>query len=114
MKSFGQRLKELRNERNLTQKELAKILMIAIPTLSHWECDYQEPAFKEIKTLSDYFNVSADYLLGRTDDLGAILNPDEGFHTSPMEQQLILSFRKLPAQSQEYIFGIIQNLAAHT
>ncbi|MBQ9730275.1 MAG: helix-turn-helix transcriptional regulator [Clostridia bacterium] len=37
---------------------------IIVPTLSHWECGYQEPSFKDLIALCKYFDVSADYLLG--------------------------------------------------
>ena len=67
MKTFGSILKELRKERGLTQKAMAKKLSVAVPTLSHWECDYQEPSFELLRTLCKYFDVSADYLLGLED-----------------------------------------------
>lgn len=75
LRKFTMRLKELRHEKNLTQRELAQILSITIPTLSHWECGYQEPSNKDLLAISDTFNVSVDYLLGRTDELGAIIPP---------------------------------------
>lgn len=67
MKTFGELLKELRIERGITQKRLAQELSITVPTLSHWECNYQEPSFKDLVRLCDYFEVSADYLLGGKD-----------------------------------------------
>ena len=67
MKTFGEKLKELRIEKGLTQRELAQQLSITVPTLSHWECGYQEPSFKDLITLCKYVEVSADYLLGLTD-----------------------------------------------
>ena len=67
MKTFGELLKELRIEKGITQKRLAQELSITVPTLSHWECNYQEPSFKDLVQLCDYFEVSADYLLGRKD-----------------------------------------------
>lgn len=67
MKTFGELLKELRIEKGITQKRLAQELSITVPTLSHWECNYQEPSFKDLVRLCDYFEVSADYLLGRKD-----------------------------------------------
>ena len=67
MKTFGELLKELRVEKGITQKRLANELSITVPTLSHWECNYQEPSFKDLVRLCDYFEVSADYLLGRKD-----------------------------------------------
>jgi transcriptional regulator with XRE-family HTH domain len=49
---------------------MAKELSITVSTLSHWECDYQEPSFKDLLSLSKYFNVTTDYLLGVEDDFG--------------------------------------------
>lgn len=129
MNSAGNKIKELRNEKNLTQKELAMILHIPIPTLSHWECGYTEPSHKDIIAICNFFNIPADYLLGRTDDFGTIISTatkQQSVATttlsaaaktqlgeiSPIEEQLILDFRKLPAQTQDYVIGITRNLAA--
>ena len=67
MKKFSERLKELRQEKNLTQKQLANELAVTIPTLSHWECGYQEPNISQLIMLANYFEVSVDYLVGNTD-----------------------------------------------
>lgn len=64
MSTFGERIKDLRKEKNLTQKEMAQALSITVSTLSHWECDYQEPSFKDLVLLATYFDVSTDYLIG--------------------------------------------------
>ena len=67
MKVFGEILKELRIERGLTQRALAQELSITVPTLSHWECGYQEPSFDNLVMLCKFFDVSADYFLGLSD-----------------------------------------------
>ena len=67
MRTFGEILKELRIEKGLTQKALAQQISVSVPTLSHWECNYQEPSFKDLIMLCKYFEVSADYLLGLSD-----------------------------------------------
>lgn len=70
MKDFGNRIKELRIEKNLTQKELAKILNIRNTTISAWEKDIAEPPFETLVYFCKLFNVSADYLLGLENDDG--------------------------------------------
>lgn len=99
MTSFGKRLKELRTEKNITQRAMAEILSISVPTLSHWECDYQEPAFKDLVALGKFFNVSTDYLLGLEDDFGArtatTAAPSNDTFTTE-ERNFIKDFRKLP------------------
>lgn len=67
MKVFGKRLKELRNERGKTQKELATYLNVSANTVHAWESDKQEPSMSMLIALSDYFNVSLDYLFGKVD-----------------------------------------------
>ena len=64
MKTFGEKIQELRKDKKLTQKEVAEALSVTIPTLSHWECNYQEPSFKDLVAICKYYDVSADYLLG--------------------------------------------------
>lgn len=65
---FGERLKLLRNERNLTQEDIAEILNVGRPTIAGYETKGKEPNYDTLKKLADFFNVSIDYLLGRTDE----------------------------------------------
>jgi len=62
VKIFGERLKELRSEKCLTQKQLAKMLNVSGNTVHAWECDLQEPSMSALKEISVIFNVSLDYL----------------------------------------------------
>ena len=70
MNTIGNRIKELRKEKNLTQKQLAQSLNIAQSSISEWEKNAYEPTATAIKIIAIFFNVSADYLLGLEDDLG--------------------------------------------
>ena len=65
---YGQRIKELRLERGLTQNDLAKILNTTQRSISKYETEYLDLSTNMIITLCTYFNVSADYLLGLTDE----------------------------------------------
>ena len=58
------RIKELRKQQNMTQKELANYLQIADSTLSYWEQGKYEPDIDALKHLSKFFKVPIDYLLG--------------------------------------------------
>ncbi|WP_039658539.1 helix-turn-helix domain-containing protein [Clostridium tyrobutyricum] len=64
--SLGQRIKHLREELDLTQEELGKILNVSKPTISRYEADTNEPNTETLKTIAKYFNVSTDYLLENT------------------------------------------------
>lgn len=61
------RLKELRMARNMTQQRLAMELSMSQNTVSRYETGEREPGLAELIRIADYFNVSVDYLLGRTD-----------------------------------------------
>ncbi|HBF44270.1 MAG TPA: hypothetical protein DDW16_01320 [Clostridiales bacterium] len=61
---IGKRIKELRIEKNVTQKELAKSLNLTQDSISLWENNKRIPDTMYIILLCNYFNVSADYLLG--------------------------------------------------
>lgn len=67
MKIFGERLRELRTERKLTAKQLAKHLNTTDATVIRWENDTMSPKAEYIAEISKFFNVSADYLLGLKD-----------------------------------------------
>lgn len=67
MKIFATRLKELRQEHKLSQAQLAKMLHSSESIICYWETDRSEPTAPYIAKLADIFDVSTDYLLGRTD-----------------------------------------------
>lgn len=64
---FGERVKGLREEINLSRDELAKEFEISYSTLSKYETNGRFPDKNMLKRFSNYFDVSIDYLLGQTD-----------------------------------------------
>lgn len=62
--TFGQRLKQLMADRDITQRQLSLDLNIAVTTLSGYANDHREPDFLTLSQLAQYFHVSTDYLLG--------------------------------------------------
>lgn len=64
MSIFAQRLRELRQEKGLSMKQLAKELNTTDAAVSNWENEINEPNISYLKAIAQYFNVSADYLLG--------------------------------------------------
>lgn len=65
--TFQNRLKQLREESNLTQLELAQKFNITSQTISQYERGIRTPDFNLLNSIADFFGVSVDYLLGRTD-----------------------------------------------
>ena len=66
MSNFSQRLKELRIDKQLSQKELADIVSTGQSSISAWERGEREPLAHQIIALAICFDCSADYLLGIT------------------------------------------------
>lgn len=64
---FSTRLKQLRQKHRLTQSELAEILALKPTAISNYESNRNEPSFSKLIALSQYFDVSCDYLLGISD-----------------------------------------------
>ena len=66
IRSFGEILTSLREERGIYQKELAAILKVSVGTVSNYENNIHFPDQDALLQLADYFGVTVDYLLGRT------------------------------------------------
>ena len=67
MKIFAERLLELRKEKGISQATLAKQLQVSYAVICYWETDRSEPTAPNLVKIADYFNVSVDFLLGRTE-----------------------------------------------
>ncbi|PZE20484.1 helix-turn-helix domain-containing protein [Paenibacillus xerothermodurans] len=73
---YGERIALLREKHSLTQDELSAKLGITRASLSHYENNRREPDYKTIVNIANFFNVSIDYLMGRTDDAHKTLDVD--------------------------------------
>ena len=62
------RLKELRKKKGISQLRLATDLNTTQNTISRYETGEREPGIDELIKIADYFNVSVDYLIGRTEN----------------------------------------------
>lgn len=62
------RLKELRKRKGISQLRLATDLNTTQNTISRYETGEREPGIDELIKIADYFNVSVDYLIGRTEN----------------------------------------------
>lgn len=90
------RIKDLRIENGLTQKELAKILHSSDKNIWAYENGVASPPIDILIAYADYFGVSTDYLLGRTDELGAVITPfPPSDDYTDEEKKLIADYREL-------------------
>ena len=67
MEILAKRLRELRKERNVSRRAVAEAIQIAERTYQRYEEAEREPGASVLAALADFYGVSADYLLGRTD-----------------------------------------------
>ena len=106
--SFGERLKRLIEENNLTQRQLSKELNMAPTTLSGYANGYREPDFLTLILFADYFQVSVDYLIGYSD------NP---CRTRPSydraAERLLYYYEKLSPDSRELLLDEARLLLKH-
>lgn len=65
---FAERLRFLRKKKKLSQVVLAERLGVANGTVAMWELGKREPDMKMCSRIADFFGVSIDYLVGRTDE----------------------------------------------
>jgi len=88
---FGDILRNLLEERNLTQKQLSLDLNIAVSTLGNYIRNLREPDYETLKKIAAYFDVTTDYLLSYQS------KQSQG----PLEDELLRVFRLLSGEQQE-------------
>lgn len=69
---YLQRLKDLREDKDLFQSDIAKLLKTTQPQYSKYESGERELPIRHLITLADFYNTSTDYILGRTNSPKAI------------------------------------------
>ena len=88
---FGDILRNLINDRNITQKQLASDLNIAPSTLGNYIQDSREPDFQTLKDIANYFNVTVDYLIDNRSP----------YTKSRNEEELLRIYRSLSPEQQD-------------
>lgn len=102
------KLKELRTERNISQEQLAQIINVKNYTIGNWEQNRSEPSIQDIIALADYFEVSTDYLLGRSNDIGII---QTNANLTATENKMLKIFAELSNDEQFQVIGFALALA---
>jgi transcriptional regulator with XRE-family HTH domain len=102
---FGKRIKELRKKKGLTQKSLASYLGISDRAIGYYENEQRTPPPDILQKIADFFDVSVDYLLGRTDkrNINTSDDVDERLHKVMQElgPDVLLAFYDLPNMTDE-------------
>ena len=98
----GERIKYLREKNGFTQKDIATRLGVEPAAISKYELDMREPNIEAIKKLAILFNVSIDYLLGRTPDVFVDEANKESLDISLIKKKYDFSKKKIKNSKKEY------------
>ena len=113
--TFAEILKYLREEREITQKELAAACKLSPQCICNLEQGVRNPTGSTVAVLATFFGVSADYLLGLENDFGApIAAPMGASSYSSEERELVKKYRQLSPDLKQMLFGIIRTWTGET
>lgn len=102
------RLKELRQEKGLNQEELANAINVKNYNIGDWERNRTEPSIEYLCKIADYFEVSVDFLLCRTNEIGLI---QTNANLAEDEEKLLTYYRQLNLQDKNQLIGFARRLA---
>ncbi len=103
------KIRDLRKEKGITQKELANRIGTSNKNVWAWENGGSSPDIPTLKLLASFFDVSIDYLVGRVDDFGFATGSDTPLAQS--EKEIIRILRALDANEREIVIKQIRALS---
>lgn len=108
MKQFYERLKELRNEKKLSQKALSELIFVSQQTVAKWEKNNSTPNPDALIKICQVLDCSSDYLLGISETKKAPLQMQESLTAD--EQKLLNYFKELNDEGQYLLINQAQAL----
>lgn len=101
-------LKKLRKNKKISQQKLAEIILVTQQSINKYENHDVEPSIDTLIKIADYFEVSVDYLIGRTDikEMASTINMN---NLNPSEIKIINKFRKLKNNQKESIENLMDS-----
>lgn len=108
--NIGERISELRKDRSFKQKDISKVLNVAISTVSNYETGSHEPDLTNLCKLADMLDVSTDYLLGRTDLTINVNSLTDTIAPNLTKAELLSMMEQLSKEDQEYLVKTIRLL----
>lgn len=109
--AFSNILKYLREEKDITQKELAKACNLSPQCICNLEQGTRNPTGSTVATLATFFGVSADYLLGLEDDFGAPTTAPMGESMTADERELLRLYRSISPYLQSMALDAVRSWA---
>ena len=101
---FGDIFKQLRLEKGLSQDKIAEELDVSQPLIAKWESHQSTPAPEMLDYIADYFDVSTDYLIGRTNDRRYFKSNDDGIEDFNL---LFNKYKGLSDSDKEFMRNMI-------
>jgi len=110
MSRFGDILSELREDRGLTQKQLAELFHVSTSAISALETGYRNPSSEMLVNIAVYFDVTTDYLLGLTKSPVSINALTEQVQQSLSVAELIEMLRKLTEPQKSALVLVLRDM----
>lgn len=107
-KMFGDIFKDLRLEQKMSQDKIAEELDVSQPLIAKWESHQSTPAPEMLDYIADYFNISTDYLLGRS----KYRNLE--FNNSELDNILIDKIKQLSEENKIGVLSVVNLLSNNT
>jgi len=115
MNTLAKRIKKLRKNKDLSREDLSKVLNLSYWAIAKYETGDRVPDSKTLKKIADYFDVSIDYLLGRTDNRHSFSSQPQEIEKTDLDEEwpevtsiLRRSGKKLTPEDKRRIARIIK------
>ena len=108
---FGELLASLRRERGILQKELAAYLNVTVATISNYEKGVHAPDYETLVKLADFFDVSTDYLLQRTEYKSSIQTLNQKLVVNYTVSELVNAILQLDQNSMTALIDCYELLS---
>ena len=103
-----EKLKQLRIEKGISQQQLADVIMVSQQSINKYENHNVEPEISTMIKIANYFNVSVDYLVGRT-EIRDIVTKEKMSDLSDSEVKVIEGLRKLKSKQKDCVLTVIDS-----
>lgn len=100
---YGERLKKLRNEKGISQQEFADRLKINRSTYARYELGKTQPDFETLQKIADYYSVTIDFILGRSDNTNTQTNDEKEMKEFFSNPELNLFFKEMKESPEEQL-----------
>lgn len=107
---FGETLKNLREIRGITQKDLGEFLGVSRATIAGYETKNHQPDYEKLQKLAHYFNVSIDYLLTGEDTFHIEHIKRPPINEKILDTEVLKVYKTLPSESKQDVLKYLKLL----